>query len=368
MYIVTFGLSLILISCAEKNKYRNVKRLFVFFAILLPCILAGLRDYTIGNDVLVYGKSWFERACSYHSYIGYIKKANEYSIGVGYATLNYIVSRFSNSVHMFLFVYQFLQMVILYYAIKPFKNKINIVFAFFVYYFAYYNISLNLLRQMMAVILVLFSYRFIIEKKFIKFLITILIAYSVHSTAIVALALYPLSWAVTNSTLRKVSKTLIIVLCTVFAFGYQTIFEFMASINVLSLQRYSHYITDTNVGGRYVRLVYWAILLILIYWKRKECVAEYADSITLQMYMIISGLLTIVMFLGSSWGVRISYYFDIFQVLFMPILAKTISVKSRIKKHNMSYFVLGLVVVLFWMFNFVIRNGAATFPYVFMKS
>lgn len=367
MYIITFGLSLLFLRLAEKNKYNRVKSLFIILAILLPSILAGVRDYSIGHDVLIYGKSWFERACTYNSYVDYIKKANEYSIGVGYATLNYVVSRFSNSMHMFLFVYQLIQMTILYYAIKPFEKKINIVFAFFIYYFAYYNISLNLLRQIMSMMLVLFSYRYIIGKKPIRFIAVILVAYSMHSAAIIALVLYPVSWAVKNPKLKKIFKVAIVALCAVFAFGYQKIFEIMAFINILSLERYSHYMTDGDVGGRYVRLIYWSILLFIIYWKRKECISEYSDSVTMQMYMIVSGLLTIIMFLGSSWSVRVAYYFDMFQILFLPILVKTLPFKWGNKRNNASYFVLGLFVIIFWVFNFVIRNGAATFPYVFMK-
>lgn len=368
MYITIFGLSILLFRFAEKSRYKSAKPLLIIMAILLPCILSGLRDYSIGHDVLVYGKPWFERACSYHAYIDYVKKANEYSIGIGYATLNYIVSRFSNNMHVFLFVYQLLQMIILYYAIKPFEDKISIAFAFFVYYFAYYNISLNILRQILSMMIVLFSYRYIVEKKPIKFILIVLLAYSVHSTAIISLVLYPISWAINNPELKKIFKIVILVLCTIFTFGYQVIFKIMTSLNIISLERYSHYMTDDDVGGRYVRLIYWSVLLIIIFWKRKECIKEYTDSTTLQIYMIISGLMTIVMFLGSSWGVRVAYYFDIFQILFVPVIVKTLPFKCGNKKHNASYFVIGLFIIVFWVFNFIIRNGAATFPYVFMKS
>ena len=189
MYIITFGISLLFIYMSEKKNY--CKQLFIILGLLVPSILAGVRDYSVGTDVLLYGNGWFERAVQF---------------GVGYAFINFIISRFTNNTHVFYFLYELLQLTILYYVLKRYKDKISITFAFAIYYFCYFNLSLNLLRQIMALLLVLYSYRYVEDKKIIKFIVTIFIATLVHSSAIVGIVLFPIKVAVDNKQWKKIFK------------------------------------------------------------------------------------------------------------------------------------------------------------------
>ena len=54
IYIVFFLISCFLIWLSEKSPSRNIGKFLAFIAILLPCILAGMRADTIGTDVRVY--------------------------------------------------------------------------------------------------------------------------------------------------------------------------------------------------------------------------------------------------------------------------------------------------------------------------
>ena len=368
MYLVTFGTALMLIYFSEKTERKNIKRILVAMALLLPSCLAGARDFTIGRDVLLYGKGWFERACEYDSLIMFLKKANEYSVGIGYAAINYCVSRVTHNFHVFLFAYQLIQLCIVYCTIKPLKKEISITFAFFVYFFSYYNLSLNILRQIMAVMIVFFGYRYILKHKPFKFILTIAIAYTFHSTAIIGLALYPINWALNDKSLRTISKIAIVAGSTGAAVGYQALLNVFAKVGALSIERYSHYASDTEVGGRYIRLLYWLIILILILWKGGRCVECSKKSLTLEMYMTMSGIFSLMAFMGSPWVVRIAYYFDVFQILLVPILVQQLPFTLGKKKTESSYLVMGTIIVAFWLFNYILRNGGNTYPYVFMSN
>lgn len=368
MYLITFGIALVLLHFSEKTERKAVKRALVAMALLLPSCLAGVRDFTIGWDVLLYGKGWFEKSCEYNSLILFLEKANEYSIGIGYAAINYCVSRVTKNFHIFLFVYQLIQLCIVYYTIKPLKKEISIVFAFFVYFFSYYNLSLNILRQIMAVMIVFFSYRYILKRKPIRFVLTIAIAYTFHSTAIIGLVLYPINWALNNKSLKMLSKIAIIVGGAGVSVGYQALLTVFAKVGVLSIERYSHYVAETEVGGRYIRLLYWLIIIILILWKGRKCIEYNNKSLTLEMYMTMSGIFSLIAFLGGLGIVRIAYYFDVFQILFLPILVQKLPFTLEKKKTKGSYLVIGAIIVTFWLFNYIIRNGGNTYPYVFMRN
>ena len=62
IYIVFFLISCFLIWLSEKSPSRYIGKLLAFIAILLPCILAGMRADTIGTDVRVYVEPMYNAA------------------------------------------------------------------------------------------------------------------------------------------------------------------------------------------------------------------------------------------------------------------------------------------------------------------
>lgn len=62
-YVLMFGLSCLNFRLAYLlRKYKTIKIMFVLIGLLLPCVLAGARDNTIGTDVLVYGDAYLNYA------------------------------------------------------------------------------------------------------------------------------------------------------------------------------------------------------------------------------------------------------------------------------------------------------------------
>lgn len=366
MYIITFSLSLAFLYMSE-NKNKYIKPILVFAGLLIPSILAGIRDYTVGNDVLLYGNVWFEQATQFNSLIDYLSKAHEYSIGIGYAFVNYIISRITYNNHFFYFIYELLQLTILYFALKKYENKISIAFAFAVYYFSYYNLSLSMLRQIMAMILILYSFRYLDEGNNIKYILNIIVAYSFHSSAIVGIVLLPIKRLIENKEMKTIFKVIIIASCLLIILFYQQIFIILGNLGLSSLERYTHYLTDSEVGGRFIRIGYWGIITLLILSKSKYCKLYFEQSEFLQMILFISMICSMVMFIGSTWIIRLAYYFDVFQILYLPILAKNLGVVFGNSKRKAGYLVLISLLILNWLITFVIRNGASTYPFVFMK-
>lgn len=65
--------------------------------------------------------------------------------------------------------------------------------------------------------------------------------------------------------------------------------------------------------------------------------------------------------------VRIAYYTDFYQVLYLPIAAQYLPFVLGDDKKKANYLVIGIVVFIFWLINYVIRNNGFTYPYVFMS-
>ncbi len=365
MYILTFISSAALLYVSGKykrNKYFSA--ILVIIALLIPSILAGLRDYSIGYDVTLYGNYWFEKACSYGSMIGYLNKAREYSMGIGYAAVNFLSSRISKDPHVFYFNYELLHMVLLYFGLRPFKDKISIPFAFLVYYFMWYNLSLNILRQSMALIIVFFSYQFVANKKPVFFAICIFIAMTFHNTAIIGVILYAVSFSL-QSRVAKLFRLLIVAASGVVILFYKQVFELLASMSIFSSNRYGHYMDDSLAGGRYIRIVFWLFVAALVIWRAKDYNKVWDHSKVMNFWIVISLVMSGIMFVASSTVIRAAYYFDIIAVISIPFITENLGLREKILGKRIQYIVTIIPIFLYWLLSFVVRNGAQTFPYVF---
>ena len=159
-YIVTFLVTLFFSYIDERNllkeKPNRLKHIImVAFIIMLPAVLAGLRDYSIGTDVQIYAKSVFENAVRSSSVNSVLERYSE--LEPGFLMLAFIVSRITSSVHFFLFSIAFIIQLFVYLALYRTRNYCSIFMGESVYLFLIYNASLNMMRQTIAMAILLFA-------------------------------------------------------------------------------------------------------------------------------------------------------------------------------------------------------------------
>ena len=203
IYLITFGISCGLFVLSESKYLKKKKCLKVIFAVLaitVPSLLAGLRDSSVGTDVEVYGNFWFEYT-QRMKFLRYIEFAKSCSIGVVYALLNYIVGLFTDDTKIYYFVLSFVETSLIYIGVKMFNgldrkslfnnklvlndnNKISLPFAMFCYYTIFYNNTLNLLRQFLAVCFVFVAYMFIMKKQYVVSVLILMVAFLSHNSAL----------------------------------------------------------------------------------------------------------------------------------------------------------------------------------------
>lgn len=173
----------------KKNINIPKIKIYIMFGILLQfVVLQGFRDYSVGADTLKYVK-----------YYNYFRGLNislsemlmhpPLAFERGYLTLMYICDVFNVSSRMFIVIISII---------------INILILRFIYYISddfilsiwlfialeYFSLSFTMLRQMIAIGLILNSYIYIERKEKYKSLGLILIAILFHKTAIVFLPFY----------------------------------------------------------------------------------------------------------------------------------------------------------------------------------
>ena len=145
-----------------KIKKNNPMRvLLIFIALLFPAFLAGLRDGSVGTDTLTLER--FFEYCKENSF-SKIFAVTDYE--VGFKLYVYAVASVANNVFWLHFAIEFFVVFFVWKAIDENVVEQYKVFAMLLYYILFYSYSLNMIRQMMAMSILLFSYRYIKQKNY----------------------------------------------------------------------------------------------------------------------------------------------------------------------------------------------------------
>lgn len=373
IYLFVFFLSILLLSAEEKiavnntsiSKGLNANRIFclllLLLAILPPSLLAGFRDYSIGTDVSVYGNIWFNIAVKTPSFLNYINWATSSSIGFLYALFNYVVARFTNNPHFFYFWYSFIEIAIVVFTLKKNRDLVSLPIGMAIFLFLFFNLSLNILRQGMSLVILLYGFSYIRQKNLIKYTICLLIAYLFHNTALIGILVY-LIYNYSNKKPRIVYQLIIVLVTLVIICGFTQIQSYLLNVNILD-QRYSTYLNNSNLvrGGFLTHLFLFCFPTLMLYFFNKS---ENNTFYGLRMIVIVSALLSILN-LKIAFLSRITLYFDIFFVFALGYIVdkgKNINYKSL----SFNKIILFIYLLTYWIIIYALMGSGETVPYIFM--
>ena len=379
IYIVFFLISCFLIWLSEKSPSRNIGKFLAFIAILLPCILAGMRADTIGTDVRVYVEPMYNAAkqsTSFSSYMGqrwytiwrymYVNKFE-----IGFTTLVYLIEKLGGSLGTVLFFIHALIVAPIYLGLKRMKKPYPVYLGMLVFYLLFYNTSLNMMRQWIAMSVLFYglSYLIINEKK--KYLITIVVACLFHTSALMGVAIYFLyMYSQKQREYIKIANfRLSGSLAPVKVFIYGCIV--LLSLNVIAvllrtfgLAKYAGYIQGNGsiyLMPNQIILRLPIIILFVIRWRKilteDELTPVYGSMIVLDL--LASQLISI-----NVYAFRIASFFSEYSMLSYSALVYAGNRKYRANRYVTLFYVLAYM-VYYWIYYYVITGTHATFPYMF---
>ncbi len=193
-YVLCFLITGLFSGINERLLYKKKRHIFLTImtaaiVILLPAILAGLRDYSIGTDVELYVVPTFDAVNGKSvSDLGQVYALNTFSgmIEIGFFALAYISSFFSDDPHIFLFFIAAVIGVFTYLSLYRIRKFCSILMGELVFLLLFYAESYNMMRQCLAMSISIFALTYLFEKKYKIFIMWVLIAFLFHRTAILA--------------------------------------------------------------------------------------------------------------------------------------------------------------------------------------
>lgn len=362
-YLICFIFTLITIFISERLYIKNKKKLSKIFFIssfLIPCIISGVRSTEIGADV----KSYFLVLYNcYNKGMSLIDGMNIANVEFGYSFIMYLASKFHN-IHFSLFINQFLVSLPIYALAIDLRRKNKekkyyiMTFIVFIYLTTFYSLSLNLLRQSIAISLVVYAYYSYINKNTKKGLILIILASLFHISALVGLLTFLIDYIC-----KKYKKNRILFLILLFCIMITFVLGFEQILKILPL-KYSYYIGSKYDNSSFsimsiVKKIIWIIPSMLYLDKIKDKKSDdYSQFLSYVSILIIDFILYFMSIQLSSAG-RLGYYFLYTAYFFIiPKLAYMFKEKGAI------VFMINLLLVFFWYNMTVVNNDVnKTYPY-----
>lgn len=288
-------------------QFKPKRNWLYYVLVLLPPVLFATIRYNIGTDYMNY---WY-----YYNGAG-----NYYSYEPLFRLLNVIARNVFHGFYGVLLLSALLTYGFLLASLVKLKDHISISMALWVYYCYYYVASFNVMRQLIAVSIILYATVLLAENKKIIFVVLVIVASLFHTSAILTLVFLLLK------QLQNVKVRHHMVL--IFSGAVLLIFSGGVLLNSFGgfMGDYSKYLSHSNgiVSFAYLIdilptfLVVAIPIFIYIYYYRSD--REF------DLYCIIGLFSIVVLIIGYhfSWFQRVLYYFDIMQVLVVAINTRRI--------------------------------------------
>lgn len=327
-FTLLFLLILNFFLCRHCKNSKN-KIIFLFISAIWLILVSTLR-YGIGFDYFSY-KDIFENI----SKTSLNELKNYYSIEILYLYLNKIISLLGGNYTTFILIINiFIISSVMLFIYKYSKNFYISIFVFIT--FQFFSHSMNLLRQTIAVVIFLFSYQFILKKKFISYAIIIFLGFFFHKSIILIFPMYFL-------------------LNIKFSFKYFILISFLAFIlyifsdyiffyifkNILKM--YSNYSNEIYWNANSFKYIIFPTIYFIIVLIFKNKILKYNVLINTAFYTFLINLFITKHFIFE----RFSIYTFIFSIILIPeILESNKNIKINILGKNIDFYYILMFIIL----------------------
>lgn len=327
----TFIISSIAICFAYLAQFKKFKYGLEFAFIILTTFVAVRFNW--GNDYLGYLEI-FQRICSYAS----TEEAFRFEVvEFGWVFLNRLfkpLGFFGLTIALTIFEY-----FVLYRFVKRYVPKEWFWLAVFIFTFnpAFLLVTSSMMRQFLAMTIVLISIKYIFRRKWYVALLFVILASSFHASALILLPFCYIGFI--SFPISRMNAVVIFAVYLVLHFSAATLFKdyFFSILALEQFDKYEVYVADVSKEGDIgLGVVFNMILLFLILLNHKY---QYPEVRLLFLLFFISNIFSLFGTIAPL-TVRLGYYFAIFMIVVYPWLFITM------KKNLWLYMIIIVYIVI----------------------
>ena len=375
IYIITFLFSLLFIYLGLRFKSNKVLSIiFTTIGILIPCLLAALRDYSIGTDVKVYQIPYFDKSGTYPNLFNFIFDLSFHNVylaskEVFYLILAWISSNIFHSIQVFLFLTQLLIIVPIYISLKKVsKTNLGIMLGMFIYFTYFYNLTYNMARQSIALAFTVLVFSYLGEKDYKKAILFTIVSIFFHNTALILLPIIFLYYVLGKKMPEKkklIIQISIFVVLLLLAIFLVPLLSWLGSTFNL---KYGSYATvwlkkGGSIIGKAVLLK--ALFLIGFTYYYRDNFKKITKNYAYYFYILF------IFLLSSYTNALIEHSNRIYFYLMYPYIMLLIPrLPDTFKSKKVKYIMISAIIIIFsayWLYYYCYLGYNHTVPYIFKK-
>lgn len=370
IYVAVFFAATVIFWLGDLIKAKQ--RIYLdIIAILFLCLLAGFRSGKIGTDTAGYIQPMIRGAMTssnlkdffHYSWIsGRIRTVFEYEIG--YVLVVYVVSIFFKSIVVTQTVLELLIVLPIYFALRM-KKDVPIWFGMLVFMLQFFNGSMNLIRQSLAMSFVFLAVTCWIQGYKKRYILYIAFAVSFHKTALIGILIMLLyEYVSKKGKINASGKTINISYSNMFiaiAAGIVSLIVIQVVVTIMKwfgLSYYTNYLGKISfMPNQIINVSIPTILLVCSFQQFRNTQKEWTFYVVMMAYTMIAGQLSS----ANSWAIRVRMYFLIFAIFSYPLTCKYNRNKGLSSVAMVSY------LIFYWWFYYVFVGLERTVPYVMIN-
>lgn len=330
LYLLIFSIPVLFYYLRVKSQIQLV---FLACYLLFLALFVGMSDMFGGYDRYIYGEVFDSIADTTTEHGSY--SANNvfdyFPSEPGYTLLNIFISFFTANRYIFILVITFLIYTLLFVSLKKYAD--NYAFAVILFMGLWFYFSFTYLRQVLGATIVWLSIDYIVQRRFWKFLLVVLIAMSVHKSAIIFFPVYFIPMR--KFPPGKIIRLMLLVLLVGISPIPNALFSAYGDVSSVEMQK------DYSASGGF-RIAYALEAFFFIYFiiSRYRYVKTDRQSIVM-LNIALLFCATLLFFVRSENGGRLSWYYMIGLIVTISQLATT-----GVNKRQVSLFMIALCLFL----------------------
>lgn len=333
----------------DKLKFTDIK--YIFIISIIPTLIGGLR-YGVGTDYFNYWEMYY-----WYNNLSILELVVQEDERLFKAIIIISDILFNNPVGMFI-LSQFITMFFILASIASYKNKLSYSVAIFIFYMAFWSLSLNITRQFIAVAIVLFALKYILKKSFIKYLILIIIASQFHLSALFCIIFYFLSFKRSTymqymyySCIILTPIAIPILLNIINRVGFFQ--EYIIKYEMLNL---------LQVDWAYTaKTLFWFLIIVGPIFIFKKAITNQNEKYNILLNILLLELPLVYLGNFNLFANRLALFPQILQIIMIPLTINSIK-NTNEKKLVILYYL--ILFVFIYIQRFVFSNQGDVYPYI----
>ncbi|NWQ39178.1 EpsG family protein [Bacillus sp. EB106-08-02-XG196] len=262
---------------------------------------------------------------------------------IGFGVLQMILQRYSADPQILIFTTAMITNVLIIIGLYKYSRLFEL--SIYVYVTGgLFLVTMNGIRQCLATAILFTATKYLIEGNWFRYLLVVIFASLFHQSALILIPIYFLvrykAW--TKATMILLLGSAIIVL------GFNQFSTILFS--AIEDSQYGVYSQFSEGGANFIRVIVFAIPLVIAFFGREKLREIYPDSDVI-VNMAIIGLSFMIISMGNWIFARFNIYFELYQIILLSWIVKVF----REKDQRLVYYAILLCYFAYYFYESVIN-------------